>query len=316
MNDIVESHVPFELSGQRVDVALASMFPEYSRSQLTKWLKLANISINAKTLSPKDKVWGGEKVVFIKPESFEQPLQHQAQNIPLDIIFEDDELLVINKPAGFIVHPGAGNPDNTLLNALIHHNSSLASLPRAGIVHRLDRDTTGLLVIAKTAIAQTNLARQMQEREITREYLTLVHGHVIAGDTIDTFYGRHNNNRLKMAVKSSGKKAITTYRVFKHYQTFTSLQVKLMTGRTHQIRVHMEHINHPVVGDQLYGKKVIIPKNSNDKLTSCLQQFKRQALHAARLSFVHPVSTELLTFEAPMPEDFSYLLSLLDEHVE
>lgn len=295
--------VPCEYHGQRVDVVLAQLFPNFSRSQLTTWLKEGQITLNNRQYKPKDKVTGREVVDF-HVDYLAQNTACSPENIALDIIYEDEYLLVINKPSGLVVHPGAGNPNHTLVNALLYHNANLEQLSRAGIVHRLDKETTGLLIVAKTLSAHTSLIRQMQAREIQRHYQTLVHGHVIAGGTIDTFYGRDPHNRLKMAVCKHGKQAITQYRIQKHYRDMTLLDVKLMTGRTHQIRVHMAHINHNVVGDPLYTGRY-------KKMVGL--DFKRQALHAGFLSFMHPHTQQVLTCTAPLPDDFQALLQLLDE---
>ena len=309
--------VPRELHGQRIDTVLAELIPEYSRSQLSTWLKQGKITVNNSQLKPKDKVAGGEEIVFAVDLSLENKVEHcEPEDIPLDIVFEDDDILVINKPAGLVVHPGAGNPNHTLMNALLFHQPSLQQLPRAGVIHRLDKDTTGLLVIGKTLESQTNLVRQMQERTIQRHYLTLVQGHIISGGEIDTNYGRHPRNRLKMAVCVHGREAITHYSLRKQYQYFTLLDVQLLTGRTHQIRVHMAHINHAVVGDQLYGGRMRYPAGASPELLETLRQFKRQALHAISLSLPHPTTNELLTFTAPIPDDFQLLIDSLDKYLE
>lgn len=309
------SLIPHELHGKRIDAALVSLWPEFSRNQLSQWIKQGQIKLNQKACKPKDKVAQGDLIemsVQFNPNPLMDP---KPQVIPLNIIFENDSILVINKPAGLVVHPGAGNPNNTLMNALLHHASSLQLLPRAGIVHRLDKDTTGLMVIAKTLQAHTALVRQMQSRLINRYYLTLVQGHLIAGGEVNTFYGRHPKNRLKMAVRMQGKEAITFYSIRQHYQDFTLLEVKLLTGRTHQIRVHMSHINHPVVGDPLYGKK-LTPKMSHTNTISGILELKRQLLHAYKLSFLDPQTQEELTFIAPLPDDFQGILNALDENFE
>lgn len=308
-----ETIVPMGHHGQRVDVVLAQLFPDFSRSQLSYWLKEGFITLDQQFLKPKDKVCGGEQVKLQVTLS-DHILESKAENIPLNVIFEDDHLLIINKPANLVVHPGAGNSQHTLVNALLYHEPSLQHLPRAGIVHRLDKDTTGLLIVAKTLAAHTQLIKKMQERAIQRHYLTLVYGHVIGGGKIDTFYGRHPRNRLKMAVCTQGKQAITYYSVKKHYHCVTLLDVALMTGRTHQIRVHFAHINHPVVGDQLYGGRPRTPASLTENLRQSLQQFSRQALHAYSLTLDHPISEERLTFNAPLPDDFKALLTLLDSH--
>lgn len=310
--------IPRELHGQRIDSVLAELIPEFSRSQLSNWLKQGKITINNSQLKPKDKVAGGEEIDFaVDLSSLENKVEHcEPEDIPLNIVYEDDEILVINKPAGLVVHPGAGNPNHTLVNALLYHNPSLQQLPRAGVIHRLDKETTGLLIIGKTLTSQTNLVRQMQERTIQRRYLTLVQGHIISGGEIDTNYGRHPRNRLKMAVCMGGRQAITRYAVRKQYQYFTLLDVQLLTGRTHQIRVHMAHINHPVIGDPLYGGRMRYPAGASAELLVTLQQFKRQALHAISLSLLHPQTNELLTFAAPVPDDFQLLIDSLDNYLD
>ena len=310
-----EAIILSEHHGQRVDVVLAQLFPDFSRSQLASWLKEGAITLDERQYKPKDKVFGGEHIklqVSLKTND----RKCEPEDIPLNVVFEDDYLLIINKPAGLVVHPGAGNSEHTLVNALLYHAPSLEHLARAGIVHRLDKDTTGLLIVAKTLTTYTSLVRQMQAREIQRRYLALVCGHVISGSTIDTFYGRHPRNRLKMAVCVQGKQAVTQYTVHTRYPSFTLLNVALMTGRTHQIRVHMAHINHPVVGDPLYGGQTRIPAGINSTLRQALQQFKRQALHACSLSFVHPHTEEQLTFTAPLPDDFQSLLTTLETNCD
>lgn len=310
--------VPRELHQQRIDSVIAQLLPEYSRSLISTWIKTGAVTVNKKTCKPKDKIQSGDEVLInvnLVPSALSIE-QSQAEDIPLEVVYEDDHLLVINKPAGLVVHPGAGNKEHTLVNALLHHAPSLQLLPRAGIIHRLDKETTGLLIVAKSLTAHTALIRQMQAREIDRDYLALVQGHVISGGTIDTGFGRHSRNRLKMSVTGNGRQAITHYKINKQYGDFTLVDVSLMTGRTHQIRVHMAHINHPVVGDPLYGGRMRLPAQGSDQLRAQLQQFKRQALHAYSLSFEHPVSHETLFFTAELPEDFASLLHVLDEHYD
>lgn len=310
--------IPRECHHQRLDAVLAQLLPEYSRSQISAWIKSGAVTLNRKPCKPKDKACDGDQIE-LQVVLDEQPTSFnlcQAEDIPLAIVYEDEQVLVINKPAGLVVHPGAGNREHTLVNALLHHEPNLQHLPRAGIIHRLDKDTTGLLVIAKTLEAHTSLIRQMQARDIQRHYLTLVQGHIIAGGTIDTGFGRHPRNRLKMAVTGQGRQAITHYSVNTQYNDYTLLDVRLMTGRTHQIRVHLAHIHHPVVGDPLYGTRMRFPVNASDYLRTVLQQFKRQALHACTLSFVHPLTEKELTLEAPLPDDFASLLNALDEHYD
>jgi 23S rRNA pseudouridine1911/1915/1917 synthase len=299
-----------EFDGQRLDYVVAQMLPEYSRSQLAQLIKSGAILLNQRHCKPKEKTVTDDVIVVnitLLTEAIDNK-KCQPEDIPLNIIFEDDELLVINKPAGLVVHPGAGNQTHTLVNALLYHAQSQQHLPRAGIVHRLDKDTTGLLLVAKTHTTHTALIRQMQAREIKRHYITLVQGHLISGGTIDTYFGRHPRNRLKMAVLNYGRKAVTHYTITKQYQALTLLDVSLMTGRTHQIRVHLAHINHPVVGDPLYSGRSRHPKGLSDTLRAQLHEFKRQALHASSISFFHPKTGQELTFTAPLPDDFNQLL--------
>ncbi|TAL64795.1 MAG: 23S rRNA pseudouridine(1911/1915/1917) synthase RluD [Legionella sp.] len=310
-----ELTVPRELHGQRLDAVLAQLLPQYSRSLISTWIKAGAVQLNGKACKPKDKTLGEDKIKLNVEYTPEDSHFHacQAEDIPLDIVYEDQHVLVVNKPAGLVVHPGAGNREHTLVNALLHHAPSLQHLPRAGIIHRLDKDTTGLLIVAKTLTAHTALIRQMQAREIDRQYLALVQGHVIAGGTIETEFGRHPRNRLKMAVVNQGREAVTHYSVQKQYGHFTLLDVNLLTGRTHQIRVHLEHIHHPIVGDQLYGGRMRFPAEATEELRQILQEFKRQALHAQYIAFLHPETEEELTFTAPIPDDFALLLKTLDD---
>jgi len=299
--------IPADYCGARLDVALAKLLPQFSRTQLSLWLTQGQITINGIVQKPNYKVHGGESIIC---NIIETNRVHElcAEEIPLDIIFEDPELIIINKPAGLIVHPGAGNPSHTLVNALLHHDKTLAQLPRAGIIHRLDKDTTGLLIIAKTLTAHTNLIRQMQDHTIKRHYLALVYGKLVAGGTIDTEYGRDPRNRLKMAVRSQGRQAITHYTISKRYSEFTLLDVYLITGRTHQIRVHMAHIGHPIVGDPLYGGRARYPANITSTLRETLSHWQRQALHAHTLSFNHPITQKPMSVTAKCPEDLQQLL--------
>lgn len=301
--------IPEECRGMRVDQALAKCFPEHSRSRITQWIRQGQVSLDGKILEPKIRVNGGEMVQI---EATMLPLHEEtAQDIPLNLIYEDNEILVLNKPAGLVVHPAAGNRQGTLLNALLYHAPQLAQLPRAGIVHRLDKDTTGLMVVAKTLEAHTALVAALQRRDIKREYVALVGAEVIAGSTIDEPIGRHPYQRTKMAVIHSGKPARTHFRCKKRYHGFTLLDVKLETGRTHQIRVHLAHIGYPIVGDATYGWRYRIPAKSSIELQNSLLAFKRQALHARALSLIHPISGQELSWQAPLPEDFTELLKLL-----
>ncbi|HVT63040.1 MAG TPA: 23S rRNA pseudouridine(1911/1915/1917) synthase RluD [Legionellaceae bacterium] len=304
-------HIPHTLIGQRIDQALAQLFPTWSRSKLSTWLKKGFITINHQIYKPNDKVRGGEMIILTIPDDHHH-IPHAPEARILDIIFEDDHLLVLNKPAGLIVHPGAGNPDGTLLNALLHHFAPIQNVPRAGIVHRLDKDTTGLMVVAKTLEAHTQLIRQMQARDIHRRYLALVYGHVIGGNIIETGFGRDPKQRLKMAVLPNGKPAITQYTVRKKYQFATLLHITLHTGRTHQIRVHMTYIKHPIVGDPLYQTRNSLKAGMSELLRQRLISFPRQALHAVDLQFQHPILGNELTFSAPIPYDFQSLLDDLD----
>lgn len=306
------------LHKHRLDVVLATTMPEFSRSKLTQWLKSGHITVNALPAKAGVKVLAGD-VVRIEvqlDEEIHDLSKSTPQDIKLDIVYEDEHLLVVNKPAGLVVHPGAGNQEGTLVNALLFHALELKALPRAGIIHRLDKDTTGLLVVAKTLQAHTSLVRQMQDRDIHRHYTTLVHGHIIGGATIETCFGRHPRNRLKMAVHQQGREAITHYSVTTHLLNMTLLKVTLDTGRTHQIRVHMAHIGHPVFGDPLYGGRLKFPKGADAELRALLQQFNRQALHACELSFIHPETEEELTFTADLPDDFKTLIQTLSHYDE
>lgn len=288
-------------------MVLAQLFPDYSRSRLQKWIKDGHVTVNQQRLRPKDTVFGGEIVelnVVLDDET-----QWQAQEIPLEIVYEDSDIIVINKPADFVVHPGAGNPDGTLGNALLHRYPELESVPRAGVVHRLDKDTTGLLVIARTLKAQKSLVEQLQAREFEREYVALVVGVMTSGGTVDEPIGRHPTQRIKMAVVHNGKEAVTHYRVLERFRAHTLVKVNLETGRTHQIRVHMAYIHYPLVGDPLYGGRLQIPSGCSPQFGEVLRQFKRQALHAARLGLVHPHTGDYMEWEAPLPADMAHLIA-------
>jgi len=304
-----EAVLPEEAAGQRLDAALARLFPEYSRSQLTQWLKEGALMVDGGQPRPRTPVRGGEQVELVPPE--QAVLEAQPEDIALDIVYEDAAVLVINKPAGLVVHPAAGHRAGTLLNALLHHAPELANLPRAGVVHRLDKDTTGLMVVARTPEAQTALVRQLQARSMHREYRALVQGRIISGATIDEPIGRHPVDRKRMAVTGGGKPAVTHYRVAERFPAHTLLNVRLETGRTHQIRVHMAHIRHPIVGDSTYGGRPRPVRGMGEAAATALAAFRRQALHAGRLEFDHPASGEPCAFEAPLPEDFSALLEAL-----
>jgi len=296
-----EREVPPDCAGMRFDQALARMFPEHSRSRLAAWVKRGQVTLDHALVDAKRKVWGGERVALAQPlEARDTALR--AEEIRLDIVYEDAALLVLNKPAGLVVHPGSGNWQGTLLNGLLHHHPPLAAVPRAGIVHRLDKDTSGLLVVAKTLPAQTDLVRQLQARAVVRQYLALVHGAVARDGAVDAPIGRHQTQRTRMAVTERGRAARTRYRVLERYPKATLLECSLDTGRTHQIRVHLQSIGHPLVGDPVY-------RAGRGAVAGPLAEFKRQALHAFRLGLVHPVSGAAMQWEAPMPEDMRALLS-------
>jgi 23S rRNA pseudouridine1911/1915/1917 synthase len=301
----IERLVPSSLAGLRFDQALARMFPEHSRSRLQAWVREGRITLDAAGVDVKRKVWGGERVQIDpgRDRAAQEAAAFRAQPIALNVVYEDDTLLVVDKPAGLVVHPGSGNWDGTLLNAILHHAPQCAALPRAGIVHRLDKDTSGLLVIAKTAEAQTDLVRQLQARTIGREYLAVVHGVLRAGGTIDAPIGRHPVERTRMAVAARGKHAVTRYAVLRRFAQATLVKCRLETGRTHQIRVHMRSIGHPIVGDPVYGQRSARRDGPH---------LPRQALHAARLSLVHPHTGEPAAWEAPLPDDMRGLLDALD----
>ena len=297
--------IPDSCSGLRLDHALARLFNEFSRSRLTNWIKNERVHLNGLPASPSQKVWAGD-LVHVEPQV---PL---AEDVPADIalkiVYEDDALLVIDKPPALVVHPGAGNPSSTLLNALLHHSSILASLPRGGIVHRLDKDTSGLLVVAKTAFSQERLIMQLKARSVSREYLALMHGRLPAKGKIEAPIGRHPRNRTLMAVVATGRFAATYYQAVERFRNCTLAKVSLATGRTHQIRVHMQSISHPIVGDPVYGLKA-----PPDKL---LAQFPRQALHAAQLRFIHPTLQREVAFTSEPPDDMQSLLKQLREQIK
>ncbi len=295
--------------GLRFDHILAKLLPEYSRSRLQDWIEQGLVLVNGKVASAKQKVWGGERI-SVTPQIHPSEQPHQAEDIDLDIVYEDDSILILNKHVGLVVHPGSGNWEGTLLNALLHHAPQLSEVPRAGIVHRLDKDTSGLLVVAKTLVAQTALVRQLQARTMKREYLALVWGELNYGGIVDMPIGRHPSQRVKMAVIEGGKDAVTHYSVEANFPSCTLVRCRLETGRTHQIRVHMTHIGHPLVGDSVYTKgvqKCVLP------LRELLNGFPRQALHATKLALEHPESKEWMEWEVELPEDMEELLDRIDE---
>ncbi|ACS86625.1 MULTISPECIES: 23S rRNA pseudouridine(1911/1915/1917) synthase RluD [Musicola] len=301
--------------GQRLDQALAELFPDYSRSRIKTWILEQRVQINGNVIDkPKEKVLGGESVSITA--IIEEDVRWDAQPIQLDIVYEDEDILVINKPRDLVVHPGAGNPDGTVLNALLHHYPAIADVPRAGIVHRLDKDTTGLMVVAKNVPAQTRLVESLQAREITREYEAVANGTMTAGGSVAEPIARHPTKRTHMAVHPMGKPAVTHYRIMEHFRAHTRLRLRLETGRTHQIRVHMAHINHPLVGDPLYGGRPRFPKGASDEFLTVLRHFDRQALHATMLRLYHPISCIEMEWHAPLPQDMVELIAALKADTE
>ena len=306
---MVERTIPAEHAGLRLDQALARLFPEHSRSRLQAWVRAGSVTVDAAPADVKRKVWGGERVA-LRASAAGTGDRYAPQAIALAIVHEDDAILVVDKPAGLVVHPGAGNRDGTLANALLHHAPALAAVPRAGIVHRLDKDTTGLLVVAKTLAAQTDLVRQLARRTAKREYLALVHGRVAGAGEVDAPIGRHPTARTRMAVSARGKPARTRYRVIERFADATLLAVSLDTGRTHQIRVHMRSIGHPIVGDPTYGGHAA-PRGRRRGVRPAPITFPRQALHAARLGLVHPASGAACEWRSELPGDLHELVGQL-----
>jgi len=306
---LLEATVGTDLAGVRLDQALASLFPDYSRSRLQAWTREGRVSVNGEQRRPRDKVEPGDRLQLRAVA--EDQVACAPQDIPLNIVFEDQHILVINKPAGLVVHPAAGNPDGTVQNALLHHDPALIELPRAGIVHRLDKDTTGLMVIGRTQAAHKRLVDAIAARQVTREYRALVVGGMPAGGTIDLPIGRHPTQRTRMAVNPLGKPAVTHFRVLEHFRGHTLLKVILETGRTHQIRVHMAHLRHPVFGDPVYGGRLKLPGGASDALKQVLRGFRRQALHAKRLALQHPVSGRAMRFDCAIPPDMRAVIDAL-----
>ena len=304
--------IPERMTGQRLDVALSEMLPDYSRSKITAWIKSGEALINHKPFKPKDKVNGSEMVELTISQK--QNNDWVGEDIPLNVIFEDDDIIVLNKAVGLVTHPGAGNWSGTLANALLHYEPKLATLDRAGIVHRLDKNTSGLMVVARNEKSQKYLVEQLQTHSVSREYSAIVYGHMVAGGTIDEPIGRDTKDRVKQAVSSHGKEAVTHYRVIDRYQNHTHVKAILETGRTHQIRVHLSHIGYPLMGDPMYGGKVRFPKKADVILKEAIVNFKRQALHARKLTLTHPISGELMSWKAPLPEDMLALLDVLSAY--
>jgi len=310
----VTVQIPEHLSGQRLDVVLAALYPDYSRNRLKQWILQGQILLDGQLARPRDKVYVNQELQLdIQPVEDETC---EAEDIPLNIIYEDEALLIINKPTNMVVHPAAGNYHGTLQNALLFHEKKLATVPRAGIVHRLDKNTTGLMVIARTLTAHKTLVEQIQAHEIHREYQAVIHGVMTGGGTVDEPIGRHPQNRVRMTVRENGRPSVTHYRVLQRYRVHSHIHIQLETGRTHQIRVHMQHIKHPVVGDQVYAGRLRLPPKADDEFIQCLRDFKRQALHAWKLSFNHPLTNEPVSWQAPLPKDIQSLLAAIQKDFE
>lgn len=301
--------IPFDFAGQRLDQVLANLLSDYSRTRIKDWIDAGHVRVDGAQVRPKDKVLGGERVEI----EAELPVEDrvEAQAIDLDVVHEDEHVLVINKPPGLVVHPGAGNAAGTLQNALLYFDPSLAQVPRAGIVHRLDKDTSGLMVVARTVDAHTALVRAIEAREVGREYEAVCVGVMTGGGTVNAPIGRHPVDRVRMTIREDGREAVTHYRVVHRFRGHTHVRLKLETGRTHQIRVHMAHINYPLVGDRVYGGRLSLPKGASQELIETLRGFKRQALHAARLAFEHPRTGKPVECTASVPGDMQRLLDVL-----
>lgn len=306
----LEKNIPKSLSHCRLDLALSTLFPDYSRTQMQQWIKQGHVQIDHHVVEKTRQLVQTNQLITIQTELKENK-KWEAQSIPLNILYEDEAIMIVNKPVGLIVHPGASNPDHTLVNALLHHEPTLALVPRAGIIHRLDKNTSGLLIVAKTIEVHHALIKQMQKHKIERHYQALVEGRVISGGTIDAPIARHPRHRTKMAVTANGKNAVTHYRVLERFSSHTLLSVQLETGRTHQIRVHLAHAQFPIVGDKTYHPRVSHLTGLSEKVKTVLQHFDHQALHAYRLRLKHPVTHELCEWTAPLPEDMRQLLEWL-----
>jgi 23S rRNA pseudouridine1911/1915/1917 synthase len=304
-----ELRLPPQAVGRRLDQALADALPEYSRSRLKRWIDEGCLTVDGKLPRPRDIVAGGERIALDAPD--EDAVAPVAQAIALRIAFEDRDVVVVDKPAGLVVHPGAGKPDGTLQNALLAHDPKLSKLPRAGIVHRLDKDTTGLLIVARNEKARTTLAEALAAREIHREYQAVCVGVMTAGGKVDAPIDRHPVDRLRMAVRQGGREAVTHYRVIERFRRHTWVRVMLETGRTHQIRLHLSHAGYPLVGDPVYGRRLVIPKGAEPAFGELLRGFRRQALHAAKLAFPHPRDGRTVEVESPLPADMRALVAAL-----
>jgi len=312
---ILTAVVPEHCARQRLDAVLAELFPDYSRSRLQSWIKSGKVRLDGAIPKPKDRVQGDETIeLHVQPEPLDE--RCEAEAIPLQLVYQDEDLFVINKPVNLVVHPAAGHASGTLQNALLHLDGALVEVPRAGIVHRLDKDTSGLLVVARNLKAHKSLVEQLQARTVQREYQAIVCGVLTSGGTVDAPIGRHSRDRKRMAVREDGKQAITHYRVVQRFRGHTHVRVNLETGRTHQIRVHMAHIQYPLVGDAVYGGRLKFPRGASEALKQGLRAFNRQALHAGRLGLIHPSSGEAMQWQAPMPDDMLELLRLLKQDME
>jgi 23S rRNA pseudouridine1911/1915/1917 synthase len=301
--------IPERMAGSRLDSSLAEMLPDYSRSKITAWIKSGDALINQKTFKPKDKVSGTEIVCLTLNQK--QSNDWIAEKIPLNIVYEDEDIIVVNKQFGLVTHPGAGNWIGTLANALLYYDPALSTLDRAGIVHRLDKNTSGLMVVARNEKSQKYLVEQLQNHSVDREYSAIVYGHMIAGGTVDEPIGRDPKDRVKQAILMSGKEATTHYRAIDRFKSHTHVKAILETGRTHQIRVHLSHVGHSLIGDPMYGGRVRFPKKASEELKDALVNFKRQALHSKKLTLTHPISGELMSWKAPLPDDMLRLLEVL-----
>jgi len=301
--------IPERMTGARLDASLSEMLPDYSRSKITTWIKSGDALINQKTFKPKDKVSGTEIVCLTLNQK--QSNDWIAEKIPLNIVYEDEDIIVVNKQFGLVTHPGAGNWSGTLANALLYYDSALSTLDRAGIVHRLDKNTSGLMVVARNEKSQKYLVEQLQNHSVDREYSAIVYGHMIAGGTVDEPIGRDPKDRVKQAVLMSGKEATTHYRAIDRFKSHTHVKAILETGRTHQIRVHLSHVGHSLIGDPMYGGRVRFPKKASEELKDALVNFTRQALHSRKLTLTHPISGELMSWKASLPDDMLRLLEVL-----
>lgn len=310
----LRSRVPAELAGARLDKAAAELFADFSRAELTRWINAGQLTVDGGTCKPKSKLVGGE-LLELQAERQIREAWHQAESLPLDLLYEDEHLVVLNKPAGLVVHPGAGNPAGTLVNALLGYRAELGNLPRAGVVHRLDKDTSGVMVVAASDVAQLRLTRMIAARRIDRFYVAVCEGRMVGGQDIDKPIGRDPHVRTRQAVREDGKPALTEVRVRERYRSHTLVDAKLHTGRTHQIRVHMSSIGYPLVGDRRYGARGKVPQGAAPQLIELIHSFPRQALHAWRLCFEHPVTLAEVDIEAPWPEDFAQLVEGLQSDV-